>query len=57
MIAATMVLVALVEVLFVAAMPDVWPSIAAALVIAVTTALTYTVVRDGPRSVLALLRR
>lgn len=57
MIAATIVLVALVEVLFVPVMPDVWPSIAAALAIAVTTALTYTVVRDGPRSILALLRR
>jgi hypothetical protein len=56
-VAAAVVLVALVQVLFVPAMPDAWPSIAAALAIAFTTALTYTVVRDGPRSVLGLLRR
>lgn len=57
MVAATIVLVALVQVLFVAAMPEFWPSIAAALVIAVATAFTYTVIREGPRSMLAVLRR
>jgi len=57
MVAATMVLVTLVEVLFVPAMPDIWPSIAAALAVATTTAITYTAIREGPRSIIALLRR
>jgi hypothetical protein len=54
---ATIVLVVLSEVLFVAALWDLWPSIAAALIVAVTTALTYTAVREGPRSIIALWRR
>jgi len=57
MVVATIVLVTLTDVLFVPAMPNIWPSIAAALVVAVTTAVTYTALREGPRSVIALLRR
>lgn len=57
MFVATIVLVVLSEVLFVAALWDLWPSIAAALIVAVTTALTYTAVREGPRSIIALWRR
>lgn len=55
--AGTIVLVTLSEVLFVAALPGIWPSIAAALIVAVTTAMTYTTVREGPRSLVALWRR